>query len=71
MRTRDLTRAVTLRPAEVEQLYGVNRATLRNWCIRPENPLPSILVRGKSGRKGVRLIERVKLETWLAQYATA
>jgi hypothetical protein len=71
MRTRDLAKAITLRPAEVQELYGISRVTLRNWCVRPENPLPSILIRGKSGRKGVRLIERAKLETWLAQYRTA
>lgn len=71
MRTRDLAKAITLRPAEVQELYGISRVTLRNWCIRQDNPLPSILIRGKSGRKGVRLIERTKLELWLKQYATA
>lgn len=68
--TRDLLTAVTLRPAEVEQLYGIGRVTLRNYCIREENPLPSILIKGRSGRKGVRLIEREKLNAWLAQFST-
>lgn len=69
MKPRDLTRAVTLRPADVEALYGISRQCLRNYCVRPENPLPSILIRGRSGRKGVRLIDREKLNAWLAQYA--
>lgn len=70
MKARDLTKAVTLRPADVEALYGISRACLRNYCVRPENALPSILIKGRSGRKGVRLIDRQKLEAWLAQYAT-
>lgn len=68
--TRDLLKAVTLRPAEVEQLYGIGRVTLRNYCVREDNPLPSILIKGRSGRRGLRLIERVKLEAWLAQFST-
>lgn len=66
---RDLQKAVTLRPADVTALYGVSKVTLRNWCIRAENPLPSILVKGRNGRKGVRLIERAKLDAWLSQFA--
>jgi hypothetical protein len=68
---RQLSTAVTLRPADVWQLYGIAPSTLHGYCRRETNPLPSILIRGKSGRKGVRLVRRDQLESWLtAQAAT-
>jgi len=67
---RDLSKAITLRPADIQQLYGIAPTTLHDWCKRETNPLPSILVKGRSGRKGVRLIERAKMDAWLATFST-
>lgn len=71
-RTRDLTNAVTLRPADVFTLYGVPPSTLRDWCLcGPEaDRLPSRLIPGRRGRRGVRLIEKAKLDAWLNKWGS-
>ena len=55
---RDLTRALTLRPAEVFALYGIPSSTLCGLCKHadPEKRIPSRLIPGRKGRKGLRLI---------------
>lgn len=69
-RVRDLSRAVTLRPMEVYQYYGVAPSTLRDWCLElPEaDRLPSRMVPGRQGRRGVRLIEKAVLDKWLERW---
>ena len=70
-KTRDLSKAVTLRPAEVFQAYGIPPATLRDWCIHKDaaQKLPSVLIQGRSGRKGVRLIKQADLLAYLERHA--
>ena len=70
-KTRDLSKAVTLRPAEVFALYGIPPATLRDWCTHKEadHKLPSALIQGRAGRKGVRLIKQADLLAYLERHA--
>lgn len=70
MKPRDLTAAEWLRPAEVRQVFGLAPSTVRQWCINPDpaKRLPSRLIQGKSGRKGVRLIKRSELEAYLDRH---
>ena len=71
-RVRDLSRAVTLRPADVFTLYGVPPSTLRDWCVSMPvaKRLESRLIPGRKGRRGVRLIEKAKLDAWLQQWGS-
>ncbi len=69
-KSRDLTKAITLRPAEVFALYGIPSSTLCGLCKNPdpERRLPSKLIPGRMGHKGLRLIEHVVLRAWLAKW---
>lgn len=67
---RNLELAVTLRPADVFELYGIPTSTLSCMC-RDENPqkrLPSILIPGRRGRRGIRLINHQELRGWLERW---
>lgn len=67
---RDLTRAVTLRPAEVFALYGIPSSTLCGLCKHedPEKRIPSRLIPGRKGRKGLRLINHDELRAYLDRW---
>lgn len=69
-KTRDLTKAVTLRPAEVFALYGIPSSTLCALCKHPdpERRLPSKLIPGRQGRKGLRLIDHAALRAWMEKW---
>ena len=69
-KTRDLTKAVTLRPIEIYQLYGIPTSTLCILCKHPdpEKRLPSRLTPGRSGRKGLRLVFHDDLRRWLDRW---
>lgn len=68
--TRDLTRALELRPAEIFQLYGISPSSLCTYATKlPEERRPvSRLIRGRGrfARTGVRLFPRAAFERWLA-----
>lgn len=71
-KTRDLTKAVTLRPADVFALYGIPSSTLCELCKHPDpdRRIPSSLIPGRCGRKGLRLINHDELRAWLARWRT-
>lgn len=67
---RDLSKAITLRPVEVFQLYGITQPTLHRLCTHKDSNkhLPSVLLKGRSGRKGVRLINHDELRAYLDRF---
>lgn len=69
-RPRDLHKAATLRPREVFDLYGIPSSTLCELCKHPDQSkrLPSLLVPGRQGRKGIRLIPHAELRAWLERW---
>lgn len=70
-RARDLRNAVMLRPREVFELYGIPPSTVSDLCRHPDpdRRLPSSLIPGRGGRKGMRLIPHSTLVQWLAKWA--
>lgn len=72
-RQRDLTKAITLRPFDVFTLYGIPTATLCQMCRHPnpERRLPAILIPGRQGRRGIRLVNHEELKRWLAKWQTS
>lgn len=70
LRARDLTKAVTLRPRDIFDLYGIQPAMV-SYMANHEDPakrLPSILVPGRKGNRGMRLIDHEELKAWLARW---
>ncbi len=72
-RVRDLKNAVTLRPRDVYELYGIPTCTLSVLCRHPDpaKRLPSMLIPGRCGRKGLRLINHAKLTVFLEKWTCA
>lgn len=70
-RVRDLTKAVMLRPAEVFELYGIHPSVLCRLAKHTDESkrIPSVLIGGKSGRKGVRLVKQADLIAFLERHA--
>lgn len=66
----DLSRAIYLRPVEIYELYGISPSKLHELCTDPDpkNRLPSKLIVGTGGRKGMRLIEHAALRRWLDKF---
>lgn len=64
---RDLCTALTLRPRDVYELYGIPESTLCGYLQHPDPAirLPSILIPGRCGRRGIRLIFHEALRGWL------
>lgn len=71
-KNRDVLNAPMLRPADVYQLYGIPSSTLCHLCKHPDpaKRLPSLLIPGRCGRKGLRLIRHSELKAWLARWET-
>ena len=69
-KVRDLKNAVTLRPRDVFDLFGIPTCTLSVLCRHPDpaKRLPSMLIPGRCGRKGLRLINHAKLIEFLAKW---
>lgn len=69
---RDLSKAEMLRPADVYALYGIPSSTLCQMCNHPDpaKRMPSMLIPGRRGRKGLRLIDHTKLRAWLGDFDT-
>lgn len=64
---RDLDRAVWLRPRDIEEIYGIDATMLCRLCKSEDekNKLPSVLIKGRSGNRGVRLVKRADLDAFL------
>jgi hypothetical protein len=69
--SRDLSRAVTLRARDILDLYGIPASTLCDLARHPDAARrpPSRLIRGRQGRRGVRLFPRAAFEQWLARWS--
>ena len=67
---RDLSKAVTLRPADVFALYGIPSSTTSQYCNDPDpvRRMPSLKIAGRRGRKGLRLIDHAELKIWLSKW---
>lgn len=63
-----LRRAETLRPADVYAEFGIPQTTLNDWCTKlpDDHRLPSLKIGAWRGRKGIRLVYRSVLKSWLA-----
>jgi hypothetical protein len=64
---RQIESAVWLRPRDIEAAYGISASTLAVLC-RSEDPakrIPSVLIVGRSGKRGVRLVKRADLDAYL------
>jgi len=73
LKTRDTSRAVMLRPADIWQLYGIPSSTLCSLCTQPREgsePPPSLQIRGRCGRRGIRLFNKIEFEAWLVRAGT-
>ena len=69
---RELARALWLRPRDIYEIYGISPSTLHELATRPdERRLPSRLIPGKSGRRGIRLVNRQELDGWLNRWSPA
>jgi hypothetical protein len=71
VRTRDLSKAITLRPREVFELYGINQMAVSRLIHHADEKcrLKSTLIPGRCGRKGIRLINHDELRAFLARHA--
>jgi len=69
-RQRDLINAVTLRPSEIFEVYGMPESTVCELCKHPDplRRIPSYKIPGRQGRKGSRYIIHAAFKQWLAQY---
>lgn len=69
-KARDLAVAVTLRPRDIFDLYGVPSSTLHEWATRQTDRLPSSLIPGRKGKRGVRLIKKADFEAFMQRFQT-
>ena len=70
LKTRDLSKALKLRPNDIWELYGIPSSTLCLWCKHPRpgvSPPPSLKIEGRQGRRGIRLFDKLKFEAWLEE----
>lgn len=69
-RERNLARALWLRPIDVFDEYGIPPSTLCILCKHsdPTRRIPSLLIPGRSGRRGLRLVKRTELDAYLAKF---
>lgn len=67
---RDLANAVTLRPTEVYALYGIKPSMTSSLANHPDadKRLPSILIPGRMGHRGVRLIDHAELLAYMSRW---
>jgi hypothetical protein len=70
--TRDLAHAVTLRPRDIFELYGIPTSTLCRIATQEDATRrpPSRLIKGRGGRKGIRLFPRAEFEAWFARWTS-
>jgi hypothetical protein len=67
---RDLELAYDLRPRDIVALYGISTSSLCHYATKlPEAQRPiSHLIRGRNGRKGIRLFPKQAFAAWRACY---
>ena len=67
---RDLEIACDLRPRDIVALYGISTSSLCHYATKlPDDQKPiSHLIRGRNGRKGIRLFPKVAFAEWRACY---
>lgn len=68
--TEPKTKARTLRPRQIRELYGIPQSTLHFYCTGlPEaERLPSVKLPGRRGTKGCRLVRVDELEAWISRF---
>lgn len=68
---RDLQRAEWLRPRDIMDIYGIPSSTLHELATREDEALrlPSTLIPGRRGKRGLRLVERVALDAYLRRFS--
>jgi hypothetical protein len=62
------TEVVMLTPRQIADRYGISPSQLCRYCTRTDDRLPSVLIKGRNGRRGKRLVRLTDLEAWLAQF---
>lgn len=69
-KSRDLSQAITLRPRDVFMLYGISSSTVCELCQHPDpdRRIPSTLIPGRQGHKGMRLINHAEFRAWLGKW---
>jgi len=69
---RDLVTALWLRPRDIFELYGIPSSTLSDLCNHadPAIRIPSVLLAGRNGRRGLRLIKQADFVTYMEKWAT-
>jgi len=67
---RDLELACDLRPRDIVALYGISTSSLCDYATKlPDERSPiSHLIRGRNGRKGIRLFPKAAFAAWRACY---
>ena len=65
---RDLDNAAYLRPRDIFDLHGVPSSTLHEWCTREIDRLPSSLITGRCGRRGIRLVKRQDMDAFIEKF---
>jgi hypothetical protein len=58
---------VMLTPRQIWELFGIPMSTLHDYCTQENDPLPSILIKGRGGKRGKRLIPVAPFYAWLAR----
>ena len=69
-KSRNLVDALTLRPREVFEVYGMPVTTVSDLCEHPDPDMriPSYKVPGRQGRKGSRYIDHGAFKKWLGRW---
>lgn len=67
---RDLERAVWLRPRDIEEIYGLSASTLHELATHSdaERRLPSVMLKARGQKRGLRLVKRTDLDAYLARH---
>jgi len=59
---------VMLTPRQIADRYGISPSQLCRYCTRTEDRLPSVLIKGRNGRRGKRLVRLTDLEAFLKNH---
>lgn len=67
---RDLERAVWLRPRDIDEIYSISPSTLHELATLedPARRLPSVMLKARGKRRGLRLVKRSDLDAYLARH---
>ncbi len=69
-KSRDFAAAVTYRPKDIYNLFGISASTLHDLCTHddPAVRLPSYSIAGRKGHKGKRFIRIDEFTAWFAKW---